>query len=159
MNKINVSVRHWCATVLRFVSVASLFFLAGMAFQSNRSSAHSVEAASTHLYELMVYHALPGKASDLESVFKGVSGLQDKHGLRAVGYWIPKSEDPAWQNTFVYLLDHSDRESAEKNWQALHADPLFTPFRQAAIPLIRQKDGEYLVDEVYMSPTSYSASK
>ncbi|ADW70127.1 NIPSNAP family containing protein [Granulicella tundricola MP5ACTX9] len=107
----------------------------------------------------MVYHAVPGKVQNLESVFEGVSGLQDKHGLKVVGYWTPKSEDPARRDTFVYLLDHSDRATAEKNWQALHADPLFTPFRQAAIPLIRQKDSEYLVDAVYMSSAFYSSFK
>jgi hypothetical protein len=147
------------AAAFRFLLLACLFFLAGMAFQSSRSRVHSVEAASDQVYELMVYHALQGKAPALASVFQGVSELQAKHGMKAVGYWTPKADDPAWQDTFVYLVVHADRESAEKNWQSLHADPAFKPFRAAAAPLIRQKDGDYLVDEVYMSPTAYSASK
>jgi hypothetical protein len=99
----------------------------------------------------MIYHALPGKARALESVFQGVSKLQAQHGLHAVGYWVPKDDGPEWQDTFVYLLAHTDRQSAENNWKALHADPAFEPFFKSAAPLIQQKNGSYLVDEVYMS--------
>jgi hypothetical protein len=79
-------------------------------------------------------------ALELESIFRDVSPLQAKHGLHAVGYWVPKDNDPAWQETFVYLLAHTDRASAEANWKALHADPIFKPFRDAAAPLIQQKE-------------------
>ena len=153
-------VSYWQGAVaFRAFLGACLCFLAGMAFQSSRSCVHSVEAASDQLYELMVYHALPGKAPALASVFQGASELQAKHGLKAVGYWTPESDDPVWKDTFVYVLVHADRESAEKNWLSLHADPAFKPFRLSATPLIQQKNGDYLVDEVYMSPTTYSGSK
>jgi len=107
----------------------------------------------------MIYHALPGKAPDLESVFRDVSKLQAKHGLEAVGYWVPNGNDPAWENTFVYLLVHSDRHAADSNWNALHADPAFQPYFKAAAPLIQQTNGNYRVDQIYMRPTDYSASK
>lgn len=147
------------AGMFRLISLACFCFLAGMAFQSSRSRALPVEAASDHLYELMIYHTFPGKAPALESVFQGASKLQARHGLQAVGYWIPKDNSPAWQDTFIYLIAHPDRQSAERNWNALHADPAFEPFFKAAAPLIQQRDGNYLVDEVYMSPTAYSYSK
>lgn len=146
-------------SLLRFVCLASVFFFAGMAFQQRLLRASPVEAASDHLYELMIYHARPGKAPALESIFRDVSPLQTKHGVHAVGYWVPKDNDPAWQDTFVYLLAHADRASAERNWNALHADPAFKRFRDAAAPLIQQGHGGYLVDEVYMSPTGYSDAK
>ncbi len=107
----------------------------------------------------MIYHALPGKAPALESIFHDVSKLQSQHGLNAVGYWVPQTDDPAWKDTFVYLLVHSDRQSAEANWNALHADPAFPPYFKAAAPLIQQANGTYQVDVIYMRPTDYSASK
>lgn len=143
----------------RFVCVCCLCFLAGVGFQTHRIHSESVEAASGHLYELMVYHAVPGKAPALESIFQDVSKLQAKHGLSALGYWVPKDDSPAWKDTFVYLVVHSDRQTAEANWSALHADPAFHPYREAATPLIQQKDGDYQVDEIYMRPTNYSEAK
>ena len=138
--------------------LSCLCFFAGMVFQTHRLRSEPVEATADHLYELMIYHALPGKAPVLESIFQSVSKLQAKHGLKAVGYWVP-GDDPAWKDTFVYLLVHSDRQSAETNWNALHADPAFQPYFKAAAPLIQQKDGIYQVDEVYMRPSNYSDSK
>lgn len=142
----------------RLVCVAYVFFFAGMLFQSRLIPSDPAEAATDHLYQLMIYHALPGKAPALESIFRDVSKLQAKHGLNAVGYWVPKDDDPAWKNTFVYLLVHTDHQSAETNWKALHADPAFQPYFKAAAPLIQEVNGDYRVDEVYMRPTAYSAA-
>jgi NIPSNAP len=144
---------------VRLTSVACLFFLAGLLFQARISRPAPIEAASEHTYQLMVYHTLPGKAPALESIFRDVSKLQSKHGLNAVGYWVPQTDDPAWKDTFVYLLAHSDQESAEANWNSLHADPAFPPYFEAAAPLIKQADGAYQVNLVYMRPTDYSAAK
>ena len=70
----------------RLVSVACLFFLAGMLFQSRFIHSEPAQAASDHLYQLMVYHALPGKAPALESIFRDVSerhrGDVDAESLR-----------------------------------------------------------------------------
>jgi hypothetical protein len=145
------------ATVLPCIALIS--FLAGMAFHAGTSRVDRVEAASDHVYQLMIYHTLPGKAPALESIFRDVSKLQAKHGLNAIGYWVPEKNDPAWDNTFVYVLDHPSREAAEANWNALHADPAFEPYFQAAAPLIQQVNGAYQVDLVYMRPTDFSALK
>jgi hypothetical protein len=67
--------------------------------------------------------------------------------------------DPAWANTFIYLVAHSSREEAKNNWDALHADPAFPEYRKQAAPLIEKVKEEYKVDEVYMHPTDYSAMK
>jgi NIPSNAP len=139
--------------------IALLSFFAGMLFHARMSPPEIVEAASDHVFELMIYHALPGKATALESIFRDVSKLQAKHNLHAVGYWVPDGNDPAWKDTFVYLVVHADRQAAEANWNALHADPAFQPYFKAAAPLIQQVDGNYKVDEVFMHPTGYSALK
>lgn len=95
----------------------------------------------------------------LESVFRDVSVLQAKHGLKVVGYWVPSGNEPAWDNTFAYLIEHPSRKAAEANWSALHADPAFQPYFKTAAPLIQHAEGNYKVDEVYMRPTEYSAMK
>jgi hypothetical protein len=107
----------------------------------------------------MVYHTEPGKVPALESVFKDVSKLQAKHGLNVVGYWVPQDESPAWKDTFVYLVAHPSEDDATKNWDALHADPAFLPYRKAAVPLIAKVNGAFQVDEVFMRPTDYSEMK
>jgi hypothetical protein len=106
----------------------------------------------------MVYHAKPGKVAELESIFRDVSKLQAKHNLNAVGYWVP-NDHPAWKDTFVYLVAHPSLEEAKKNWNALHTDPAFLPYRKAAAPLIEQVNAAYRVDEIFMRPTEYSAMK
>jgi len=139
--------------------VALIAFFAGAQFHTHMAHPEVVEANSDHIFELMIYHTLPGKAPVLESVFHDVSKLQAKHGLKAIGYWVPNGNDPAWENKFVYLVVHPSRQAAEANWNALHADPAFQPYFRAAAPLIQQVDGDYKVDEVYMRPAGYSDMK
>jgi len=68
---------------------------------------------------------------------------------------VPNDDSPAWKDTFVYLIPHSSEDEAKKNWNALHTDPAFLPFRTAAVPLIEQVNGVYNVDEVFMHPTDF----
>jgi hypothetical protein len=48
-------------------------------------------------------------------------------------------------------------DDAKKNWHALHADPAFLPYRRSAEPLIKKVNDVFMVDEVYMRPTDFSA--
>lgn len=142
----------------RVLCTALVSFLAGSLCTERLTHMRQVEADQNRVFQLMVYHALPGKAVSLESIFREVSVLQAKHDLNVVGYWLP-TEDSGWKDTFVYLVAHPDREQAEANWRALHADPAFLHYRQAAAPLIARVNGKYDVDEIYMRPTGYSAMK
>ena len=137
---------------------ALLSFAAGSLLTARLMHLSQARADSKRIFELMVYHTLPGKVPELEAIFRGVSKLSAKHGLDVVGYWVP-NDDPAWANTFVYLVAHPSREEAKKNWDALHADPTFPEYRQQAAPLIEKDAAGYKVDEVFMRPTDYSALK
>jgi hypothetical protein len=137
---------------------ALLSFAAGSLTTARLMHVNQVRADSNRVFELMVYHAVPGKVPTLESIFRDVSKLQAKHDLNVVGYWVP-NDDPAWANTFIYLVAHPSREEAKKNWDALHADPAFPEYRKQAAPLIEKVDEGYRVDEVYMRPTDFSAMK
>ena len=143
---------------LIFCAAILLSFAAGSLTTAWLMHSSPVRADSNRVFELMIYHAAPGKVAALESVFRDVSRLQAQHNLNVVGYWVP-NEDPAWKNTFVYLIAHASRAEADKNWNALHADPSFLPYRKAAEPLIEQVNSDYRVDEVYMRPTDFSAMK
>jgi NIPSNAP protein len=137
---------------------AVLSFAAGSLLTARLMHLNQVRADSNRVFELMVYHTVPGKVPALESIFRDVSKLQAKHDLNVIGYWVP-NDDPAWANTFIYLVAHPSQEEAKKNWHALHADPAFPQYREQAAPLIEKVNDEYHVDEVYMRPTDFSAMK
>jgi hypothetical protein len=138
--------------------VALMSFAAGSLLTARMMRLVQVRADTNRVFELMIYHALPGKGPELESVFRDVSKLQAKHDLNVVGYWVP-NDDLAWKDTFIYLVAHPSLDEAKKNWHALHADPIFPEYRKAAEPLIEKVRNEYKVDEVYMRPSDYSAMK
>jgi NIPSNAP protein len=138
--------------------IALLSFTAGSLLTTRLMRLDQVRADSNRVFELMVYHTVPGNVPALESIFRDVSKLQAQHDLNVIGYWVP-NDDPDWANTFVYLVAHPSREAAKKNWDALHADPAFPPYRKQAAPLIEKVGEDYRVDEVYMRPTDYSAMK
>ena len=142
--------------------IALLSFAAGSLLSARFMRPTHVRAENNHVFELMVYHTKPGKVVELESIFRDVSKLQVKHHLNAVGYWVPadgSDNNPAWKDTFVYLVAHVSVDEAKKNWNALHTDPAFLPYRKAAAPLIEQVNAAYRVDEVFMRPSDYSAMR
>ena len=138
--------------------IALVSFAAGSLLTAQLTHLNQVKADSNRVFELMVYHTVPGKVPALEAIFRDVSKLQAKHDIDVVGYWVP-NDDPAWANTFIYLVAHPSLDEAKKNWHALHTDPAFPEYRNQAAPLIEKVDEEYRVDEVYMHPTDYSAMK
>jgi hypothetical protein len=145
---------RWNLSGLTLCGVAVVSFAAGSLITDRLTHLKQVEADSNRVFELDIYHAVPGKVPALESRFSDASKLLAKHNLNVVGYWVP-NEDPAFENTFVYLVAHSSREAAEKNWNAFHEDPAFQKYRKS-------EDAEKLierVDKTYMRPTNYSPMK
>jgi len=139
-------------------AAAVLSFAAGSLLTARFLHVNHVRADSNRVFELMVYHTVPGKVPALESIFRDVAKLQSKYALDVVGFWVP-NDDPAWANTFIYLVAHPSIDEAKKNWRALHADPAFPEYRNQAVPLIEKVGENFKVDEVYMRPTDYSALK
>jgi NIPSNAP len=137
---------------------ALVSFAAGALLTARLMRLNQVRADSNRVFELLVYHTVPGKVPALESIFRDVSKLQAKHDLQVVGYWVP-SDHPAWANTFIYLVAHQSRVEAKKNWDALHSDAAFPEYRKQAAQLIEKVEEGYRVDEVYMRPTDFSAMR
>ena len=136
-------------------TTALVSFAVGSLVTMHFARANEVGGESNHVFELRIYHAVPGKGLALESVFRHASKLMANHSINVVGYWVP-NEDPAWTDTFIYIVAHPSREEAKKNWDALHADPAFRPYVEAAKPLIDKVGKVFRVDEVYMRPTDFS---
>jgi hypothetical protein len=143
--------KYWTPCGIALVAFAAGLLTAGQAFHLNE-----VKADSNRVFELRIYHALPGKLPAMESRFRNTtSNLLVKHNLNVVGYWIPDSKSPAWDNTFVFFLAHSSREDAEKNWKEMAADPEFQE-------VIKSEQEQRLLDKAdttYMRPTDFSAMK
>lgn len=142
----------------RVGGTALFSFAAGALLTAHLMHVNQVRADGNRVFQLMVYHTAPGQVPALESIFRDVAKLQTKHDLNVLGYWVPNS-DPAWANTFIYLVAHANQEQATRNWAALHADPAFPEYRKQAAPLIEKVGEGYRVDEVYMRPTDFSALK
>ena len=100
---------------------------------------------------------MPGKVPALEERFRSASQLQAKHNLDVDRhYWVPTDNtDPAFANTFVYLVAHANQEDAKKHWDAFHSDPAFQEY-------VKSERVEKLiegVDSTFMRPTDYSVMK
>jgi hypothetical protein len=141
------------------VGVALLSFAAGSRLTAFLTHVKQVRADSNHVFELNIYHTLPGKAHELEDLFRGDSKLMAQHGFNVIGFWVP-NENPEWKdNTFVYVVDFPSREEAKKRWAELHADPATQQYVEPAKLIIEKVNGNFHVDEIYMRPSDFSALK
>jgi len=137
--------------------IAALAFAAGSLFTARLSRTDKVRADSNRVFELRIYHTVPGKTKDLQSEFRDkVTKLFAKHGLSPVGFWAP-TDAPASDNTFVYILAHPSRDEAKKHWAAFQADPDF----QAMIKSQQTPEAKIVekVDSTYMEPLDFSPLK
>ena len=131
-------------------------FAAGSLFTARLMHLNQVRADSNRVFELRVYHTVPGKAQALQAEFRDkVSHWFAKHDLQAVGYWAPL-DAPVSDNTFIYILAHPSREEAKKHWAAFQADPAFQEMIKS-----QQGDAKLVekVDSTYMAPTDFSPMK
>jgi NIPSNAP len=102
-------------------SLSSLPLLsAALLAASQRAEA---KQASTTVYELRIYHAVPGKLGELLARFRDhTAKLFEKHGMKDVAYWTAVDE-PERGNMLVYILQHPSREAATANWKSFQDDP------------------------------------
>ena len=138
-------------------AIALFSFVAGSLMTARWVHVTQVRADSNRVFEMHVYHTVPGKVPALESQFRDTtSKLLAKHDLKIVGYWVPEGT-PAWDNTFIFIAAHSSLEEAKKNWDAMRADPDFQELirknSEQASKLVEK------VDVVYMRPTDFSPMK
>ena len=138
-----------------FCAIALLSFTAGSLITARLAHIDHVRADSNRVFELRIYHTVPGKLPALESRFRDIySKLLAKHDLQVVGYWVPEGAAD-WDNTFVYLVAHSSREEAKTNWDAMLADPAV----QEAIKSEQANKLVEKIDRTCMRSTDFSPMK
>lgn len=118
--------------------------------------AFSAADSPHHVYELRIYHPNEGKTETLQARFRDhTDAIFKRHNMKSIGYWVPE-DAPESQKLFVYILEHSSRADAEKNWASFQADPEWKKVKaesEANGPLVDH------IDHYYMDPTSFSALK
>jgi hypothetical protein len=144
--------KNWKSKGRSACAVALLSFAAGSLITARFAHIDHVRADSNRVFELRIYHTVPGKLPALESRFRDIYSKQlAKHNLQVVGYWVPEGAAD-WENTFVYLVAHSNREEAKKNWDAMLADPEV----QEAIKAEEANQLVEKIDRAYMRSTDFS---
>jgi NIPSNAP len=138
-------------------TIALLSFVVGGLTAAGLMHVNQVSADSNRIFELRIYHAVPGKLPALESRFRDTtSELLAKHDLKVVGYWVSEDTAPAGLgNTFVFMVAHSSREEAKTNWQAFGTDPAF----QEVLKAEQAEKTVEKIDVTYMRPTDFSPMK
>ena len=130
-----------------------LFFLFGAAAMLELSTLRGSNRTQ-HVYELRLYHAKEGKMAALQARFADhTDAIFKRHNMKSVGYWSPE-DAPSSQNLFIYILEHSTRQEAEKNWAEFQSDPEWQKVKaesEANGPLVDH------IDRYFMDPTSFSA--
>ncbi len=133
-------------------AIALLSFTVGSLITARLAYIDHVTAESNRVFELRIYHTVPGKLPALESRFRDIySKLLTKHDLQVVGYWVPEGAADL-DNTFVYVVAHSSREEAKKHWDAMLADPEV----QEAIKSEEANKLVEKIDRAYMRPEDFS---
>jgi NIPSNAP protein len=108
---------------------------------------------SAKVYELRMYHAVPGKLERLVARFRDdTDKLFAKHGMKSLAYWTALDE-PAKSTTLVYILEHPSREAATANWKAFQDDPEWK-----AVKAKSEENGKLVekIDSTFLTPSDFS---
>ena len=115
--------------------------------------AASVIAMNAEVYELRTYHCEPGRLPALLARFQNhTMKIFERHGMKNIMYWVPQDE-PAKNDTLIYVISHASRDQAKKNWAEFRADPEWKKVQTAS-----EADGKIVskVDSVYMDILPWS---
>lgn len=107
------------------------------------------------LYELRVYHCVPGRLPALLNRFDTITlGLWEKHGIRQAGFWTVAIGDS--NQDLYYLLAWESLADREKKWGAFQSDPEWIEKRAET-----ERDGPIVasVSNTILQPTSFSSVK
>jgi hypothetical protein len=107
------------------------------------------------IYEMRVYHAVPGKLPAVLSRFQNHAlRIWDRFGIRQVGFWTTVVGESS--NDLTYLLAWESLDERERKWNGFMTDPEWDRIRAES-----QKDGPLLtgITNQLLEPTAFSALK
>ena len=107
------------------------------------------------IYEMRVYHCVPGRLPALLNRFETRTlALWQKHGIRQAGFFTTVIGETNQQ--LIYFLAWDSLAERERRWNAFIADPDWIKTRAET-----EKDGQ-IVDKVVnqiLTPTAFSSVK
>ena len=109
------------------------------------------------IFELRTYYTNEGKLDDLHTRFRDhTMKIFEDHGMTNIVYFDFDDDQQGFNNTLLYLITHSNREAAERNWQGFLEDPEWKLVYEASI------ENGNLVDSltsVYLNAVDFSPLK
>ena len=107
------------------------------------------------IYEMRVYHCVPGKLPALLERFETITlAIWERFGIRQAGFWTTVIGESSQQ--LVYLLAWESLAEREQKWAAFMADPEWQAKRaetEASGPILTRVSNQIL------QPTSFSSVK
>jgi hypothetical protein len=107
------------------------------------------------IYELRVYHCVPGRLPDLLKRFDTITlKLWDKHGIKQAGFWTVLVGES--NQDLYYLLKWETLAEREQKFGAFGADPEWLSARAET-----EKNGPIVasISNSFLAPTSFSSVK
>ncbi len=107
------------------------------------------------IYELRVYHAVPGRLPDLLKRFDTITlKIWERHAIQQAGFWTVLVGGS--NQDLYYLLKWESLAEREKKWNAFQADPEWHQKRAET-----EKNGPIVqrVENSFLTPTSFSSVK
>jgi hypothetical protein len=107
------------------------------------------------LYELRVYHCMPGRLPDLLKRFETITlGLWERHGIKQAGFWTAEIGES--NHDLHYLLQWESLAEREKKWGAFITDPEWLAKRAET-----EKNGPLIssFSNSILKPTTFSSVK
>ena len=105
------------------------------------------------IYELRVYHCVPGRLPALLKRFETVTlAIWDRHGIRQAGFWTTLVG--ASNQTLTYMLAWESLAERETKWTAFMSDPEWLAKRAET-----EKDGPIIghIASEFLVPTAFSS--
>ena len=107
------------------------------------------------IYELRVYHCVPGRLPALLKRFETVTlDLWKRHGIRQAGFWTVAIGES--NQALYYLLQWESLAEREKKWNTFMGDPEWLAKRAES-----EKDGAIVakITNTILQPTAFSSVK
>ena len=105
------------------------------------------------IYELRVYHAVPGRLPDLLKRFDTITlKIWERHKIKQAGFWTVLVGES--NMALYYMLQWDSLADREKKWNAFQADPEWLSARAET-----EKNGPIVasITNMILQPTSFSS--
>jgi hypothetical protein len=107
------------------------------------------------IYELRVYHCIPGRLPALLKRFETVTlNLWKRHGIRQAGFWTVAIGES--NQALYYMLQWDSLGERERIWSGFMSDPEWLAKRAES-----EKDGAIVakITNTILQPTAFSSVK